>query len=667
MRTSLEQLLNFDKLNSAVVKKVIEELEAIDCKWRDVGDIELNTARMNIVADPDSTIVERITNGMDAIVDRKILSDSDIAKVESPREAAAKILGIKDGYLCNLTDEESRSLVKERSDIEVFVKINDGVNLFFRDYGIGLTNREMPGTILSLNESNKFRKPYLIGQYGQGGSTTCVFSDYTVIITRKAVADNDHVAFTIVRFNPLGEDAEAKDGKYEYLVQGNPAPNNIPLYVSPNEVDFPYGTLVIHIKYQTSINEGFINYYKLLDNYLFDPPLPYSLYYEKWETGSRRNLFGGRRRLTTNPLCQNQYEYAHTIVGHPEYGEVKIRYWLLKPFEEKEKNGKQAKEAVRTDTFLHDEKFPILVTYNGQVQGKLSRTLFKDDCKFGYIYKSLIAQIECDGLTPFGKKFFFTSGRDRLKVPAEKEVEAALITLFSQDEYLKNENQQREENSLSEKIGKDTTEIRKKLAEMINKLNPGRFKINLSGVQKSGGGSGTQSQHAHKVIEPLLPLSTKSEPTFINIVNEQDPIPIRKGRTCKIRIESDAPDDLFKIGGWAIDLKEGITPDLLVHSRTDFNGGRINLFVECDENAVIGKIFDAQLTLKSVDGKIIDSNIRKIEVKETPQAEKSNQLEINAPEIIPLTDTDQQYTEFNWNEETVADVKEGARRLFMST
>jgi hypothetical protein len=659
MKESLKKLLNVENLNGKIITQVIHELEAQGCKWRNLGDIELNHARVNIVANPELTIIERITNAMDASLERNALNNHDISKAINPRVAVSKMLGTPDGYLSHLSDSQVENLIKEPG-VEVFVKVNDNVNLFFRDHGIGLTSMEMPSTILSLNESNKFRKPYLIGQYGQGGSTTCAFSEYTVIVSRKASVDNDHIGFTIIRFNPLVDDVAAKDGKYEYLVQTSVAPNNIPPYIAPIDIDFPYGTLVMHLNYGTEISKGFINYYQMLDNFLFDPPLNYSLFYDKWKSGSKRNLLGARRRIETSPALQYSQEYTYKVAENPLFGEIKIRYWLLKKAEEKEKNKKMVLEIIQANKFLYEEKNPILITYNGQVQGMLARTLLKDDCKFGYIYKSLIVQIECEGLTPGGKKFFFTSGRDRLKVPAEKEVTSALITILSKDETLLAENEKREQESLSEKVGKDTTEIRKKLAEMLNRLNPGKFKITLANNQKSNSEKGTKGTRGGKTRHELPPLPTKEEPTFIKIVNHQDPMPIQKGRTCKLLLESDAPDNLITNKGWTLFITENSSEQLSIYSNSEFKGGRTNIFLKCDESTKIGKMLNVQIAMKNPAGKIIVSNTRSIEVREPTLSDKNNQMEINAPNIIPLTEGHPRYTEFGWNDGSVSEVREGA-------
>ncbi len=661
MKQIVKELLDAENLTCEKVEAAIKSLESQGCGWRDLGDKEGNHARVNITANPDSTIIERITNAMDAVLERNALVNPAVLEAKSPREAVSKIFGFKGGYLCNVSTGkggQGQMEVAEKSGVEVFARINGTANLFFRDPGIGLTSEEMPGTILSLNESNKFRKLYVIGQYGQGGSTTCAFSKYTVMVTRKVNANPDHIAFTIIRFNDLSDDPLAKDGKFEYIVLKS---NNNPPYISPDGIDFPAGTYVGHMKYDIA-KTVFYDFWQIMDHYLFDPPLPYTLSFDKWKTGSRRSLLGARRRIETSSLKQYSEEFTYKIKDDPQHGEVKIRYYLLKSHEEKEKKGKKILEPVKAGRFLYDEKNSILITYNGQVQGCIPRMILNEQCKFGYIYKSLIVQVECEGLTATGKKYFFTSGRDRLKKPAENEITEAIIAILSKDENLRKENELREQQALSEHIGKDTSEVRRKLAEMLTKLNPGKFKVKLgdrkekigTGTKKSSGGGGSSV--------PLLPLPTKGEPTFIQIANKQDPIPLRKGRTCKISIESDAPDGLLSVDGWSLALSDDSSSDLQIHSRSDFRGGRLKVFLRTDTGKVGSKL-SVKLSLRHTDGRVMDTSVRTIEVLDSTATSRTSEIEINAPQIVELTEKDQKYEEYGWTEQTVAEVKEGAQTV----
>ena len=156
MKNILQQILDVENISSEKIEELIEELEKKGCKWRNLGDLEMNHARVNIVANPESTIIERITNCMDAVLEKNSLINLGVRNSQNPWEAISKILNIKDGYLLNIPEKDITS-ISEKSGVEVFVKIKEKEkNLFFRDYGIGLTSEEMPGTILSLNESNKF-------------------------------------------------------------------------------------------------------------------------------------------------------------------------------------------------------------------------------------------------------------------------------------------------------------------------------------------------------------------------------------------------------------------------------------------------------------------------------------------------------------------------------
>ena len=44
----------------------------------------------------------------------------------------------------------------------------------------------MHKTLLSLGRTDKAEKPYLIGVFGQGGSTAFSISKYSIVVTRRA-------------------------------------------------------------------------------------------------------------------------------------------------------------------------------------------------------------------------------------------------------------------------------------------------------------------------------------------------------------------------------------------------------------------------------------------------------------------------------------------------
>ena len=84
-----------------------------------------------------------------------------------------------------------------------FDKVQREFAVFIEDDGIGQAPERMHETLLSLGSSDKGDKPYLIGLFGQGGSSTYAASEYSWCISRRApeVLDgkSDGVGWTIVR------------------------------------------------------------------------------------------------------------------------------------------------------------------------------------------------------------------------------------------------------------------------------------------------------------------------------------------------------------------------------------------------------------------------------------------------------------------------------------
>ena len=76
-----------------------------------------------------------------------------------------------------------------------------------RDRGLGIHPDDFSGTILALGQSDKGQKPYLIGMYGQGGSSTFDKCEYTIIVSRRhpdhlTGGQSDQVGWTVVRRTP---------------------------------------------------------------------------------------------------------------------------------------------------------------------------------------------------------------------------------------------------------------------------------------------------------------------------------------------------------------------------------------------------------------------------------------------------------------------------------
>jgi len=214
--------------------------------WKPFNDSTSNDGPMSLNAYPGRAFIERVTNEGDANLEAKAMVHEG-TKPASPREAVASWFKLDSvAMTTGLSDEDLRRLAQHTVTVTGFVgDPEDPKDSVFdaRDYGIGLTAAEMPGTILSLNRGNKKSKPWLTGKHGQGASSTYQYSDLTLIASRKIGSST--VAFTFVE---AGWDSEggiqAKTPTYKYLTIDGKVPE-----VEVPEQEFPAGTLVRHIGY----------------------------------------------------------------------------------------------------------------------------------------------------------------------------------------------------------------------------------------------------------------------------------------------------------------------------------------------------------------------------------------------------------------------------------
>lgn len=218
----MDQRVLFDALLTASTKgQVAVALDTFEAAnrartaWAPIGGKENNRGPIEISADPGRSLVERLTNGIDAILEAEYEQHHGTPDCRSPRQAAMAWLGIPDHGLYEMTPAERQRVARR---VTIRLSAGDGREarlVDIRDFGVGLTPEEMPQTILSLNESNKIRKHYLVGTYGQGGSSTFAISGYTFIASRKA--GERRVGFTVVKFLDLPPE-DYKTGHYVYLV-----------------------------------------------------------------------------------------------------------------------------------------------------------------------------------------------------------------------------------------------------------------------------------------------------------------------------------------------------------------------------------------------------------------------------------------------------------------
>src|SRR5438105_2250669 len=119
--------------------------------------------------------------------------------LRTPAGSPAGITGCRSAETVATAREFARLL---QLDLKYDKKLKEFA-LSVRDHGVGQAPLRMHKTLLSLGSSDKGDKPYLIGVFGQGGSSTYAASKYSWIVSRRApdLLGNleDGIGWTFVR------------------------------------------------------------------------------------------------------------------------------------------------------------------------------------------------------------------------------------------------------------------------------------------------------------------------------------------------------------------------------------------------------------------------------------------------------------------------------------
>ncbi len=262
--------------------------------WVPVGLDRGNGGRIKLAGEPMNPLAERLVNGMESLIEHarlKELKANPAAPMPSnPRDAVLRYFGFpKLDSIERLDDEERkamRALVdKVRRRISITLEHEKKSKQFavtVRDYGMGQTPTMMHKTLLSLGRTDKADKPYLIGVFGQGGSSAFSISEYSIVVTRRAAdirknGEDASAGWTIVRelWPKVG-----RDPYYAYLAVTEDGAVPRVEAADADKAGFANGAQFTHIKYDFGASDSAIarSMYPALNHVLFNPVMPYELY-----------------------------------------------------------------------------------------------------------------------------------------------------------------------------------------------------------------------------------------------------------------------------------------------------------------------------------------------------------------------------------------------------
>lgn len=586
---------------------------------RHVGDRANNIGTIRLGSDPALGVVERVVNGMDALLDLGRSLHPDDPEPTSPVEAANLWYGIPNQGMGEMSDAERRSLgEKLRITLEESGE-DKRPTVVWEDEGIGQSPGDFPKTLVSLNESNKVGQPWNMGTYGQGGAVTLGFSKATVVISRRHHAfrdgNADMVGWTIVQ-EVETDPAKRMLPTYMYVVGAGSAVLDLDPSLFPA---LEHGTIIRGISYDLQGWHGpyTTGLWQLLNAAVFEPVLPFLITGNRKKeqgTGSRI-VTGSATRLNTPERARGDIEIAHrdstSLDLGSEFGEVKFNYWVVRRPEGSKKVSEAAGSYVQTDS-------AVSMTLFGQRQDAESRMWIRNNAKLPYLYKNMVVQINANGLTPIAKRELFASTRERAtKSELRERIYEQLMRVLLEDEELKRLNHEERERLLQRSTTATNEQVRKRLAKYVTTRLKGVFQIGKGGTQN--GGTGTRKKKPGGTPKPRDTDDSSLHSFPSRLVIERKSMSVPQGGSTFTWVEIDAKNGYLP--KHEDDLTVEIAGDhggkLRLLRRSELLGGKSRWTFEADPDAPLGG-YEVSASLVTPNGMLTDKT--RLEVKKPAEA-----------------------------------------------
>ena len=622
----------------ADVEKVLARCSLLNspANWRPYGGNESNFGVVeNQQASPIPALIEKITNGIDAILMRRCIEEGiDPRSEEAPRT-------IEDGVSRFFPDHKNWDLGKGRSiQAERLQILADGprmdTSLIIYDDGEGQSPADFEKTFLSLLSGNKNEVHFVHGKYNMGGAGAIAFCGkkrYQLIGSRR-FNESESFGFTLVRRHPLTQEEERRKKAtwYEYLVINDQIPSFLctDMELSLHKRKFTTGTIVKLYSYDLpsgsrSVISRDLN--QSINEYLFSPALPvFTIDTEERYPKDRnlqRPLYGLKRRLEEDDSKYVETHFSEQIKDD-KFGSYQVTCYVFKARVD-DKNVRETRETIRREFFKNN--MSVLFSMNGQVHGHYTSEFITRSLKFHLLKDHVLIHVDCTDIRTEVRGELFMASRDRLKGGDESRLLRDQLTQLLSKGRLGEIHKERKasitvESKDAEELVRNITRnlpIRNELAELLNQT----FKIDDKR-------NGRRREKAHETRqkkasdEPTF--SPQRYPSFFNIdvtarSGQKIPmvsLPIGGERTVKFSTDVedqyfDRIDDPGELQIGLLDIapneqKGGDKPGLprevdtiLNVTKSSPHNGTINVLVKPTQEVKVGDAIKLQASLSGPD------------------------------------------------------------------
>jgi hypothetical protein len=569
--------------------------------WKPYGDDQSNISTINIATKPGRTIAERITNGIDALLEQRV--DKNVRLPTSARDAVQSWFGRP---VPIVNEQMARWYRPAELDRRVNVILLPGdaperPTVDVLDTGIGIAPDKFSTTILSLHQGNKIDKFYQVGLFGQGGSASLGFANYVLIVSRQETSPLT-VAFTVIRILRLSDDF--KEDCFAYLalsdregteVLQTEVDGDLSVYATSEKVRPPNlrtGTLVRHVGFrleglEKSLQASPGNMWHYLNAIMFDPLFPFRLLdLRDPSVEKHRNelIAGSRTRLAsiassefeadteeTRPQVRyyRDIEYVSAVDG--EAPSIGIEYWVV--FARRKKKEEFVLRSASNELFAQSN-YPIVFTLNGQNQGELSGQILRE-CGLSLLSKHMVVHVDATNAHKAVRRQLFSTTREGLK---DGPVRTRLLD-FLRKMLLEDQNLADVEKELTDNIAKrDAAETRDEVRKQVTRLlKDAGLEVKDPGPSFASGGGETErvdKGRGRRTIQPRLPLPTLPYPsvTRFEIVWPKDRLQVAIQDFETVLVETDADGQFDKEHRVSVRAEP---PLLEIAGKSPLRGGRI--------------------------------------------------------------------------------------------
>lgn len=656
--------------------------------WHPFGDTASNISAIGLGTKPGKSLTERITNAIDAILQDRA-EQVTTSLPSSPQEAAQAwfkrpITGPNSGLF-----QEKLAPADRRIAIVLLTSgVEESPTVDVIDTGVGIKAEDMKDTILSLRAGNKIKNRYLIGAFGQGGSSTLAFSDYVIVASRHR-SDPSRIAFTVIRVMRL--DATYKEDCYVYLcdqssnalqVELPKSAQSLALYAEADKVKppvFTQGTLVRHIGYRLTgvakaLGPASGNLYHYLHYTLFDPLFPFRIWDLRGTSAAHRMEFvaGSRNRLMKQVMKSGDPDQAGNIVvrhylpmeyivpAGSDKACIGVEYWVVLAYKSKDNDQLRANSA---ELFVQGS-YPIIGTLNGQTQGELPPHVLRE-LGLPLLSKHVVVHIDASASDSTVRRELFATSREGFKDgPVLDSIIIALRKILKDDTELP-----KIESELTERIAKREAastreEVRKQVTRLLKEVG---VQVSATAVSEVAGTGEPKIAPPRPPRPPVVarePLPTLPYPavTFIRFRSPEQHLEAHLQESETIYIETDADAEFDRRDRIGIHA----TGDVLeVESKSKLSGGRMRWRVRPKLDTPVGTTGELRAFINLPTGAQVSASVSFEVLPAVERPSKEGQTVVPPFEIKSINPSDPNWDELWDDKEDPAKQRKHAYRWLM--